>query len=52
MQTSIEDENQVTKSDLLDLATWNRPRNSAELQSFLKGREEALAGSEEELLAI
>ena len=26
----------VTVSDILDLATWNRPRSSEELQSFIQ----------------
>lgn len=26
----------VTVSDILDLATWNRPRSTQELQSFIQ----------------
>lgn len=26
----------VTVSDILDLATWNRPRSSQELQAFIQ----------------
>lgn len=50
MQTSIDNENQVTKSDLLDLATWNRQRDDQELKSFRESREAALSGYEDELL--
>lgn len=32
----------VTISDILDLATWNRPRSSEELQSFINTHHAAL----------
>ncbi len=32
----------VTMSDILDLATWNRPRSSEELQAFIQSRHSAL----------
>lgn len=32
----------VTVSDILDLATWNRPRSSEELQSFIRTRHDRL----------
>lgn len=34
----------VTKSDLLEIASWNRPRTSEELQSFIASREAAING--------
>ena len=32
----------VTLSDVLDLATWDRPRTSEELQAFIAAHESAL----------
>lgn len=32
----------VTMSDILELATWNRPRTSEELQSFIQTHHAAL----------
>lgn len=32
----------VTLSDVLDLASWDRPRTSEELQAFITARESAL----------
>lgn len=32
----------VTISDILDLATWNRPRSNEELQSFINSHHESL----------
>lgn len=35
---------QVTMSEVLELATWDRPRTNEELRSFINRRESALAG--------
>lgn len=35
-------EDQVTFSDILDLASWNRPRSSDELASFVLSRHDNL----------
>ena len=32
----------VTVSDILDLATWNRPRSSEELQAFIQSHHDRL----------
>lgn len=32
----------VTVSDILDLATWNRPRTSEELRTFIESRHATL----------
>jgi hypothetical protein len=32
----------VTVSDILDLATWNRPRSSEELQAFIRSHHDRL----------
>ena len=37
----------VTVSDILDLATWNRPRSSEELQEFIRTRHERLPSNTE-----
>ncbi len=37
----------VTVSDILDLATWNRPRTSEELQSFINSHHDRLPDSVE-----
>lgn len=34
----------VTMSEVLELATWDRPRTSEELQSFISRREAAISG--------
>ena len=33
----------VTMSEVLELATWDRPRTSEELQSFISSRESVIA---------
>lgn len=33
----------VTMSEVLELATWERPRSDQELQSFISRREQAVA---------
>ena len=35
----------VTISDILDLATWNRPRSHEELQAFISSHHAALPDS-------
>ncbi len=32
----------VTLGDIMNLATWNRPRTSQELRSFVNNRDDAL----------
>lgn len=44
MTASIEP---VTVSDILDLATWNRPRSSEELQNFINTRTSRIFSSTE-----
>jgi len=34
----------VTLSDVLQLASWDRPRSNEELQSFISQRESIIAG--------
>lgn len=34
----------VTMSEVLELATWDRPRTDEELQNFISSREAALSG--------
>lgn len=36
MELSSSNIEQVTVSDILDLASWNRPRSTEELQSFIR----------------
>jgi hypothetical protein len=36
MELSSSNIEQVTVSDILDLATWNRPRSTEELQNFIR----------------
>lgn len=36
MELSSSNIEQVTVSDILDLASWNRPRSSEELQNFIR----------------
>lgn len=38
----------VTKSDILSLRTWERPRSSDELLGFIARRESAITGLSEE----
>lgn len=45
MQTA--DIEAVTVSDILNLATWNRPRTSEELQSFITAKRAALPDDSE-----
>ena len=35
----------VTVSEILDLATWNRPRTSEELQTFIRSHHDRLPDS-------
>lgn len=42
MDISTADIELVTMSDILELATWNRPRTSDELRSFVETRHAAL----------
>lgn len=42
METTSANIEAVTMSDILDLATWNRPRTSEELQSFIRTHHNAL----------
>ena len=42
MDISSAEIEQVTVSDILDLATWNRPRTSEELRTFVESRHAAL----------
>lgn len=34
----------VTMSEVLELASWERPRSNEELRSFISSREQAIAG--------
>jgi hypothetical protein len=36
MELSSSNIEQVTVSDILDLASWNRPRSTEELQNFIR----------------
>lgn len=38
----------VTKSDLLDLASWDKPRSQEQLLGFIARRETAIAEIEDE----
>ena len=42
METTSASIESVTVSDILDLATWNRPRSTEELQSFIRTRHNRL----------
>lgn len=46
METQIETSGvePVTMSEVLELATWDRPRTDEELQNFISRREAALTG--------
>lgn len=43
METTEENIELVTKSDVLQLFTWDRPRDTAELLGFIARREAALS---------
>jgi hypothetical protein len=42
METTTNNVEQVTISDIMELATWDRPRSSEELLSFIERRESAI----------
>lgn len=42
MDTTSANIESVTISDILDLATWNRPRSNEELQDFIRTRHNRL----------
>ncbi len=42
MDISSAEIEQVTISDVLELATWNRPRTSEELRTFVESRHSTL----------
>lgn len=44
MDSTKTDIEQVTMSEVLELATWDRPRSNEELQNFITTRESAIAG--------
>ncbi len=44
METEISSVEPVTMSEVLELATWDRPRTNEELQNFISSREAALSG--------
>jgi hypothetical protein len=44
MKASTVNVEPVTMSEVLELATWDRPRTNEELQDFISSRESALAG--------
>lgn len=46
MQYSSAEIEPVTKTDILNLATWNRPRSTAELQDFLARHATSLTDDE------
>ena len=43
METTQSDIEQVTMSEVLELATWDRPRTDDELRNFISSRESAIA---------
>jgi hypothetical protein len=43
MEASTVNVEPVTMSEVLELATWDRPRTNEELQDFISSRESALA---------
>jgi hypothetical protein len=43
MEASTVNVEPVTMSEVLELATWDRPRTNEELQNFISSREIALA---------
>lgn len=44
METTGSNIEDVTMSEVLELATWNRERSDAELEDFISSREAAIAG--------
>lgn len=42
METTTTGIESVTLSDIMNLATWERPRSSVELRSFVNRRDDAL----------
>lgn len=44
METETSSVEPVTMSEVLELATWDRPRTNEELQNFISRREAAIAG--------
>ncbi|MDK2899291.1 MAG: hypothetical protein PWQ10_478 [Patescibacteria group bacterium] len=43
METELDRVESVTKSDLLDLASWEKPRSTEQLRDFVARREAALS---------
>jgi hypothetical protein len=41
-------EEAITKSDILELASWNQSRSDEQLRSFVARREAAIAGMDSE----
>lgn len=44
METETSSVEPVTMSEVLELATWDRPRTSEELKNFISRREAAISG--------
>jgi hypothetical protein len=44
METETSSVEPVTMSEVLELATWDRPRTNEELQNFISRREAAISG--------
>jgi len=44
METEKANVEPVTMSEVLELATWDRPRSTDELKSFIARREAAISG--------
>lgn len=44
METETSSVEPVTISEVLELATWDRPRTNEELQNFISRREAAISG--------
>jgi hypothetical protein len=44
METEISNVEPVTMSEVLELASWDRPRTNEELQNFISRREAAISG--------
>jgi hypothetical protein len=44
METETSSVEPVTISEVLELATWDRPRSNEELQNFISRREAAISG--------
>ncbi len=47
MEITEEDIESVTMSDVLALSSWDRPRTSSELFSFIERREAAIADEQD-----